>query len=197
MMTHHSTTRSRRARTRVRARLSPVLGLLLLPGCLAGGAPPPGDGGPTPEAAAGPGTALGPAEFAWTLRTLEGERVRLERYRGRVLFINVWATWCAPCVAEMAGIERLRAGLAGSGVEFLLVSPEDPEPVERFLRRYRYDLPIFLEGEEMPDGFALRALPTTFIVDHSGRIVLRHRGATEWDQPAVEALLRRLAEAAQ
>lgn len=184
-----------RARRTGRTRpLLPACLALLLSGCLASGAAGPENG------RRGPGSggveALGPAEYAWTLRTLEGDTVRLERYRGRVLFINVWATWCAPCVAEMAGIERLRAALAGSGVEFLLVSPEAEEPVERFLRRYRYELPVLLEGEEMPRGFGLRALPTTFIVDRAGRVALRHRGAADWDQPAVHALLRRLAEEA-
>lgn len=185
--TQQPTRRAGRAR-----RLLPLCVGLALSGCIAGAAPGPERGGPGPGR--GSVEMLGPAEYAWTLRTLEGNTTRLERYRGRVLFINVWATWCAPCVAEMAGIERLRASLAGSGVEFLLVSPETAEPVERFLRRYRYDLPILLEGEEMPDGFGLRALPTTFIVDRSGRVALRHRGAADWDQPPVRALLLRLAE---
>lgn len=135
----------------------------------------------------------GRADYDWTIRTLEGERVRLDAYRGRVLFVNLWASWCAPCVAEMASIQRLRHSLRGTGIEFLLVSPEEPEPVERFLRRYEYDLPVFLEVGEMPRAFGLRALPTTYVVDRAGNIVLKHRGAAEWDDVAVQAFLRNLA----
>ena len=178
-----------------------VLGfvLLVLPACAAPGIPPR----PGPEvsrsaariaAADSAGLAVyGRADYDWTLRTLSGERVRLEAYRGRVLFVNMWASWCLPCVAEMASIQRLRDSLQGSGVEFLLISPEDPEPVERFLRRYAYNLPVFLEVTEMPEDFGLRALPTTFVVERSGNIVLKHRGAAEWDDDAVRAFLQTLA----
>lgn len=134
----------------------------------------------------------GQADYDWTLRTLGGEQVSLDAYRGRVLFINMWASWCAPCVAEMAGIERLKNSMRDSEVEFLLVSPEDPAPVERFVKRYGYNLPIFLEVDPMPDAFGLQALPTTFVVDRAGNIVLKHRGAAEWDQEAVWAFLRSL-----
>lgn len=163
--------------------------LLLLPACAS-----PGGGVESPAAPAASGDLVvhGPADYDWTLRTLDGERVRLEAYRGRVLFINVWASWCLPCVAEMGSIQRLRDSLRHSEVEFLLVSPEAPEPVERFLRRYAYDLPVFLEVGEMPEAFGLRALPTTFVVDRSGDIVLKHRGATDWDQDAVRAFLHAL-----
>lgn len=134
----------------------------------------------------------GRADYDWTLRRLGGEPVELAAYQGRVLFINMWASWCAPCVAEMAGIERLRGSLRDTEVEFLLISPEDPEPVERFVKRYGYDLPILLEVDRMPEAFGLEALPTTFVVDRAGNIVLAHRGAAEWDQDAVRTFLRSL-----
>jgi thiol-disulfide isomerase/thioredoxin len=134
----------------------------------------------------------GRADYDWTLRRLDGERVQLGAYRGRVLFINVWASWCLPCVAEMASITRLRDSLRDTGVEFLLVSPEEREPVERFLRRYDYDLPVLLEAQEMPRAFGLRALPTTYVVDRSGNIVLKHRGAADWDSEAVRDFLQAL-----
>lgn len=135
----------------------------------------------------------GQADYDWALRTLDGRPVRLEDHRGQVLFINMWASWCTPCVAEMEGIERLRHSLRGMDVEFLLVSPEDAEPVERFLKRYGYDLPIFLEIDPIPEAFGLRALPTSYVVDREGKIVLRHRGAADWDQDAIRAFLRSLA----
>jgi thiol-disulfide isomerase/thioredoxin len=176
-----------------------VLSLVVLVG--SGCATPGGGAQARAEAAlaaaltASPGTrtVLGQADYDWGLRTPGGEPLELEAFRGRVLFINMWASWCAPCVAEMASIERLRTSLAGSGVEFLLVSPEDPAPVERFMKRYGYDLPVLLEVDRMPAAYDLRALPTTWVVDRAGNVVLKHRGATDWDRDAVRAFLRSLA----
>lgn len=139
------------------------------------------------------GQAPPQADFDWTIRPLEGEPTSLESFRGRVLFIHMWATWCGPCVAEMAQIQALRASLEGTGVTFLLVSPERPKDVRAFLRRYDYDLPVFLEIQDMPRAFGLEALPSTFIVDRGGRIVFRHRGALEWNQETVRRFLRGLA----
>ncbi len=142
-------------------------------------------------AASDPGVH-GQADYHWTLQTLGGQQVELDAYRGRVLFINMWASWCTPCVAEMANLERLRHSLQGDEIEFLLISPEAPEPVERFVKRYGYDLPILLEVDKMPAAFGLRALPTTYVVDRAGNIVLAHRGAANWDQDVVRAFLRSL-----
>ncbi len=136
----------------------------------------------------------GRADYGWRLRTLDGERVRLERYGGRVLVLNMWATWCPPCVAELASFQRLRDALAGTGVRLLLVSPEEPDVVAAFLRRHDYDLPVLVEDRRMPDAFGLRALPTTWIIDRDGRIVLKHRGAGQWDDPSVLRFLLHLAD---
>lgn len=158
--------------------------------------PASGEGSSPPTPGADPARLVvhGGADYDWTLRKLDGERLRLDAYRGRVLFINMWASWCTPCVAEMGSIARLRESLRGTGVEFLLVSPEEPEPVERFLRRYGYDLPVLLEAEEMPAAFGLRALPTTYVVDRSGNIVLKQRGAADWDSDAVRGFLQALTQ---
>lgn len=154
-----------------------------------------GGGAPAAPALRPDGVAVyGAADYDWPLRTLDGRTLRLEELRGRVLFINVWASWCSPCVAELGSIQRLRDSLDGAPVEFLLVSPEDAEPVRRFLRRHDYRLPVYLEAAPMPEAYGLRALPTTFVVDARGDIVLRHRGAAEWDRRAVRDFLLALAE---
>ena len=84
--------------------------------------------------------------------------------------------------------------MAGEGVSFLLVSPEEPKQVARFLQLHQFSLPAFLEAQEMPESFGLEALPTTFVVDRQGRIVLKHRGAADWDLDEVRAFLRALGE---
>ena len=135
----------------------------------------------------------GKADFDWKLERLDGSELSLGAFRGRVLFIHMWATWCRPCVREMAEIEALIHSLDREDVAFLLVSPEEARTVQDFLRTYGYEVPVFLEKQEMPGTFGLEALPSTFIVDRDGRIVLKRRGAANWNQDPVRAFLRKLA----
>ena len=136
---------------------------------------------------------FGHADYDWALRPLDGESTTLEAFRGEVLFINLWASWCTPCVREMAGIERLREALDGADVTFLVVAADEERPVRRFLRQYGYDLPVYLEEQRIPPAFGLRGLPTTWVVDRQGRIVLLRHGEAVWDTPEVVAFLASIA----
>lgn len=135
----------------------------------------------------------GAADYDWRIRRLNGEPVELEAFRGEVLFINLWAPWCPPCVRELRGIEELRRRVSDTDVRFLIVSTEDGESVEEFLRRRQYDLPFYLELETVPAAFGRVGLPTTWVVDRRGRIVLTRHGAARWDRGPVVSFLRSLA----
>lgn len=141
------------------------------------------------------GEAVAPqrVDYGWRIRPLEGDPVPLDAFRGKILFINAWASWCIPCVREMSSIERLSDRVSDTDIRFLLVAVEGERPVQQHLRRYPVDLPIFLEAERFPPLFGLRGIPMSWIVDREGRIVYRHFGAADWDAPAVEAFLRDLA----
>ena len=137
---------------------------------------------------------FGEADYDWTLRPLVGSELELETFRGEVLFINLWASWCTPCIREMGSIERLRHRLADTDIRFLIVAAEGDRPVRRHLRRYSYDLPIYLEIDGLPTSFGLRGLPTSWVVDRQGRIVLLQYGEAVWDTDEVEEFLRSLAQ---
>ncbi len=132
------------------------------------------------------------ADYSWKLQTPQGDTLSLERFKDKVLFINMWATWCAPCVAEMRSIAALRDSLVDTDIEFLLVSPEEPHLVKLFVRRLDYELPFYVEYERLPDAFDIEALPTTYIVDRSGKILIKHRGATNWNTGVARSVLRSL-----
>ena len=138
----------------------------------------------------------GHADYAWTIRPLDGEPIELEAFRGDVLMINLWASWCTPCVREMETIERLAKRLADTEVRFLIVAAEGERAVRRHLRRYSYDLPIYLEVDPIPPPFGLRGLPTSWIVDRQGRILVRRHGEAVWDTDEVERFVRSLLAAA-
>ncbi|MBT8335134.1 MAG: TlpA family protein disulfide reductase [Gemmatimonadetes bacterium] len=146
-------------------------------------------GGPPAPAAPVAGVRPDPG---WTLRTLDGDTFTLGELRGRPIFVNLWATWCPPCVAELGSIERLAENI-GPSVSFVLASPEDPRVVREFVRRHGLAVSPVVEETLAPEAFGASALPHTVILDAEGRLVLRHRGAADWDTAEVRALLEALA----
>ena len=136
---------------------------------------------------------LGVPDPEWRLRRLDGSTFSLGELQGNPVFVNLWATWCPPCVAELESIRRLQEELSEAGVHFVLVSPEDEAPVRAFLERERPQVEVVLEETLAPEAFGELVLPTTVILDRQGRMVLLHRGAAAWDSAPVVSLLRHLA----
>lgn len=133
-------------------------------------------------------------ELGWRLQSMERDApLTLAALQRRVLVLNLWATWCAPCVAELASFERLRTRLADADVAFAFVTYEPVERVRSFAMHHGIELPFYVEIDPAPESLGVRALPTTLVVGPDGHVVLRHRGAAAWDTPAVERLLRDLA----
>jgi len=137
--------------------------------------------------------SIGAEGYGWQLTTTAGTVVSLEAWRGRVVVLNLWATWCRPCVTELPSLMALRDSLAETDVVFAAVSAEAPATVQRFVRAQRIDLPIYLERSRMPESLGVLALPTTLVIDREGRIVLHRRGAAEWNKPSVVQFVREIA----
>jgi thiol-disulfide isomerase/thioredoxin len=141
------------------------------------------------------GVTHGRAEFAWTLRDLDGKPVDFAQFRGRTVFLNLWATWCDPCVAEMPSINRLAANPRLKDVAFLCVSVEDdPRAVARFTREHGLTVPVYLGGAEAPAPFRTNGIPATFLIDARGTIVAREIGSANWDDESVVAKLGSMAK---
>jgi thiol-disulfide isomerase/thioredoxin len=118
----------------------------------------------------------------------------LADFKGKVVLLNYWATWCAPCVEEMPSLERLHSRLGGPDFAVLAISVDRQglSIVEPFLQRIGLkQLPIYLDrsGASMR-AFAVRGLPTTMLIDRDGNDVGRLEGMADWDSPAAEALIR-------
>ncbi|MDJ0386677.1 TlpA disulfide reductase family protein [Roseomonas sp. E05] len=134
---------------------------------------------------------------AFTFTDAEGAEKTVADFAGHPLLINLWATWCPPCVAEMPALDRAQAALAGAGWKVLALSSDraGKPVVEAFFARAEVkNLGVWLD----PRGAAARALgarglPTSVIVNRQGQEVARLEGAAAWDDPAMLSVLRDLA----
>ena len=135
-------------------------------------------------------TVYGHADYDWTIRPLDGQPVEFEAFRDRLVFINLWASWCTPCIREMASIQRLMERLADTDVEFLVVAADREGAVKRHLRLHPSNLPIYLEVDPIPAAFGLRGLPTSWLVDRDGKILILRHGEAVWDTDEVERFVR-------
>jgi peroxiredoxin len=134
-------------------------------------------------------------DFELEVSDLDGGTFNLAEHRGRPLVLNHWATWCAPCVAEMPSLVRLREAVEDLGVPVVCVSKEPVENVREFRSKKGFDLSVYTVDGPLPECFSARAIPATFVIDRTGSIVFRHWGAAAWDDPTVVRFVRNLAEA--
>jgi thiol-disulfide isomerase/thioredoxin len=136
----------------------------------------------------------GGATPALELSDLEGARHRLADYRGKVVLVNFWATWCEPCREEMPSIERLRASLEGRPFAVLAVNLAEPESrIRKFLDTVpgRYTVLLDRDGQAAR-AWQARMLPATYIVGLDGRIRYRHVGDMDWARAEVRDLVQGL-----
>ena len=107
------------------------------------------------------------------LRDLNGRTVRLSAYRGKVVVINFWATWCPPCRAEMPDLIRLQREYASHGLQIIGITfpPENKTRVQRFARSLKVNYPIVLGTRQIRDRFSSEeVLPLTVVIDRDGKV---------------------------
>lgn len=126
--------------------------------------------------------------FAYQLSDFNGNRNAIEIGTDKVTFISYWATWCPPCIAELPSISSLYADY-GNQVNFILITNEEPEIVTRFLEKKGYDMPVFNPQMEAPNALYDRSIPTNYIIDGNGKIVIKETGAADWNSEKVRGIL--------
>lgn len=135
---------------------------------------------------------------AFELETPEGGRVSLTDFRGRVVLLNFWATWCGPCKEEMPSMERLYQKHRAQGLVVLALSNDSEGSVARvarFIKEGGFTFPVGLDPRlKVAALYGVRVLPSSLIIDRQGRVTHIALGPREWDQPAAakffESMLR-------
>ncbi len=127
----------------------------------------------------------------FSVKSLEGKSLKLSDFRGKVVFLNFWATWCPPCRAEMPSIETLYQRYKNQAVQVLAVSvQEEPSVVKVFLSQNSFTFPIALDPNgEVAQLYGIRGIPTTFIIDPKGTLQGALVGGKDWATPDVYTLL--------
>jgi len=129
----------------------------------------------------------------FTLIGEDGRSYRLSDYRGQVVLINFWASWCPPCRFEMPSLERLWEKVKGKGIVILAVNVgENRDTIFEFMGQYpmSFPLPMDLDGKVVK-AYPVTGLPTSYIVSPQGQVTHRAVGSREWDDPRlIEQLLQ-------
>jgi peroxiredoxin len=140
--------------------------------------------------------AAGDMAADFKLESLSGKRVTLSSLRGKVVFLNVWATWCGPCREEMPSMETLYEHFKNRKDFVILAVSQDRRgraAVMPFVERNHFHFDILLDPDNLVgDSYNVSGVPETFIIDRKGRIVAHHMGAFDWSQTDVRQALNEL-----
>ena len=116
------------------------------------------------------------------LTDLNGQLLNIKQYAGKTVFINFWATWCKPCIAEMPSIEKAKNKLSDQNIVFLLASNESIPEIQDFKNSNTYTS-TYLRIENM-EALNIQAIPTTYIFNPQGKLVFSEMGYRNWDDSA-------------
>jgi len=117
--------------------------------------------------------------------------MNLNSLKGKVVFINHWATWCPPCRAEMPSLHNLYTDY-GSKIEFIFFTTDPEKKINEYYASNNFNFPTYKQTANIPPQINTRSLPTTYILDKEGKVALKEIGAADWNSNKVRAMLDEL-----
>lgn len=148
-----------------------------------------------PEMTSAAGPYLSRHDFNLLLEDAKGQSVSLKEFQGDILFINMWATWCAPCIAEMPTIENLYQQMKGNpNIQFLMISQDrDPQKAHDFMEDKGFNLPYYFPKSALPDNLQSAYIPATYVISKEGKIVYKKEGIADYSSDSFQNWLNELA----
>ena len=137
-------------------------------------------------------------DYNFHITTINGEVIDVNSLRGKTIFLNMWATWCGPCRAEMPSIQSLYSKMNSDSVSFVMLSLDTenlPNRVANYVERKGFTFPVFIASNGLPEQLQVSTIPTTFIVSKDGFIVYKKSGLADYDTKRFKNYLEKLAVA--
>ena len=137
-------------------------------------------------------------DYNFTIQDFQGKKIDFNAYKGKVIFINLWATWCGPCRMEMPSIQNLYNTVGtNEKIAFVMLSldrPETHDKVVKFVSDKQYSFPVFAPAGNLPRQLQVSTIPTTFIISPDGKIASKKVGAANYDNDKFRNFLEGLSE---
>jgi len=133
------------------------------------------------------------ASYEFTLLDANGKLTPFSEFKGKPVFINLWATWCPPCIAEMPDIQKLYEDESTGDVAFVMISLDDEwEKAKKFVEKKRYSFPIYRLASPLPEVYNSRSIPATYVISRQGKIVMSRQGMADYYNRKTIAFLKGL-----
>jgi thiol-disulfide isomerase/thioredoxin len=139
-------------------------------------------------------------DYDFTLLDASQKPIDMAKYRGKTIFLNIWATWCGPCRAEMPSIQSLYDKVDHSKIEFVMLSLDQQDrfkKVSSYITKQGFTFPVFYPDSDLPALLQVRTIPTTFVINPKGEVVYQENGTANYDTDKFKAFLEEMNLAAQ
>jgi len=147
------------------------------------------------DASAGSDPVVEKFDYTFTIKDLNDNKINVEQFKGKVIFLNLWATWCGPCRAEMEGIQNLYSKIDKEKVVFIILSldkEKDKSKIVDYIKKKGFTFSAYQPSGDLPDQLQVPSIPTTFIISKNGMIVRKEVGGMRYDTSKFQKFIEEL-----